>query len=205
MLDRFLDWILQLPPLPTYAVLSLLSALENVFPPVPADVAVAVGAFLSQQGRISAWLLGLLCWSANQASAFAVYFFARARGPEFFAHGYGRRLLPPDAFSTLKQASDRYGAIGIFVSRFLPGLRAGVLPFAGAMGMPPLPALGAAGAASALWYVFLVEAGVTLGKNLPAVRRLVDDANRLLGTVALVATAALALWLWRRLRKKGSG
>ena len=86
-----------------------LSALENVFPPVPADVAVAVGAFLSQQGRISAWLLGLLCWTANQASACAVYFFARARGPEFFAHGHGRRLLPPEAFAALKQASDRYG------------------------------------------------------------------------------------------------
>jgi membrane protein DedA with SNARE-associated domain len=204
VLDRFLDWILQLPPLPTYAVLSLLSALENVFPPVPADVAVAVGAFLSQQGRISAWLLGLLCWAANQASACAVYFFARARGPEFFAHGHGRRLLPPDVFAALQQASDRYGIAGIFVSRFLPGLRAGVLPFAGAIGMPPLPALGAAGAASALWYVFLVEAGVALGKSLPAVRRLVDDATRVLGLVALATLAALAIWLWRRLRRKPS-
>ena len=202
MLDRFLDWIVQLPPLPTYVALSLLSALENVFPPVPADVAVALGAFLSQQGRISAWLLGLLCWLANQASAFAVYFFARARGPAFFTHGYGRRLLPPEAFSALKQASDRYGTLGIFFSRFLPGLRAGVLPFAGAIGMPPLRALGAAGAATALWYVFLIEAGVALGKTLPAVRRLVDDATHVLGLVALVATAGLALWLWWRLRKK---
>lgn len=202
MLDRFLDWILQLPPLPTYAVLSLLSALENVFPPVPADVAVAVGAFLSQQGRISAWLLGLLCWTANQASACAVYFFARARGPEFFSHGHGRRLLPPEAFTALQRASDRYGIAGIFVSRFLPGLRAGVLPFAGAIGMPPLPALGAAGAASALWYVFLVEAGVTVGKSLPAVRRLVDDANRVLGLVALATSVAVAVWFWRRLRNR---
>ena len=70
------------------------------------------------------------------------------------------------------------------------------------MGIPPLPALGAAGAASALWYVFLVEVGVALGKSLPAVRRLVDEANRVLGLAALVATAALAFWLWRRLRKK---
>ena len=58
MLDGFLDWVGSLPPLPTYVVLSVLSALENVFPPVPADVAVAVGAFLAQQGRVSAWLLG---------------------------------------------------------------------------------------------------------------------------------------------------
>ena len=201
MLDHFLDWLIQLPPVPTYAVLSLLSALENVFPPLPADVAVALGAFLSQQGRVDAWLLGVLCWAANQASAALVYFFARAKGPAFFAAGIGHRLLPPAAQAALKQATERYGVLGIFLSRFLPGLRAGVLPFAGAMGVAPLPALGAAGAASALWYVFLVEAGVALGKSLPAVRRLVDDANRVLGLVALVATAALAFWLWRRTRR----
>jgi len=201
VLDRFLDWLLQLPPAPTYAVLSLLSALENVFPPVPADVAVALGAFLSEQRGMSAWLLGALCWTANQVSAVLVYLFARARGPSFFAGGIGRRLLPPVAQAALKQATARYGVVGIFFSRFLPGLRAGVLPFAGAMGVAPLPALGAAGAASALWYAFLVQVGVALGKSLPAVRRLVDDANALLGMVALVVTAALAFWLWRRTRR----
>lgn len=202
MLDHFLDWLLQLPPAPTYAVLSLLSALENVFPPVPADVAVALGAFLSQQGRINAWLLGVLCWAANQVSAILVYFFARAKGPAFFADGIGRRLLPPVAHAALRKATERYGVAGIFFSRFLPGLRAGVLPFAGAMGVAPLPALGAAASASALWYVFLVEAGVALGKNLPAVRRLINDANSLLGLVALAASAALAFWLWRHTRRK---
>jgi membrane protein DedA with SNARE-associated domain len=201
VLDRFLDWLLQLPPAPTYAVLSLLSALENVFPPVPADVAVALGAFLSQQGRVNAWLLCLLCWSANQVSAVLVYLFARAKGPAFFAEGIGRRLLPPATQAVLKRASERYGVVGIFFSRFLPGLRAGVLPFAGAMGVPPLPALGAAGAASALWYVFLVQVGVALGKSLPAVRRFVNDANSLLGLVALVVTAAIAFWLFRHSRQ----
>ena len=122
------------------------------------------------------------------------------RGPAFFSHGYGRRVLPPQAFTALKQASDRYGIAGIFFSRFLPGLRAGVLPFAGAIGIPPVSALGAAGAASAIWYAFLVVAGVALGKSLPAVRHLVEDASRLLGLVAIVAVAAAAFWLWRRLR-----
>ena len=44
MLERFLDWLSALPTPLTYAVLALMSALENVFPPVPADVAVALGA-----------------------------------------------------------------------------------------------------------------------------------------------------------------
>ncbi len=50
MLDRFLDWVAQLPELLVYIVLMALSALENIFPPVPADVAVVLGAFLAQRG-----------------------------------------------------------------------------------------------------------------------------------------------------------
>jgi membrane protein DedA with SNARE-associated domain len=201
VLDLFLDWILSLPPGPTYAVLAALSALENVFPPVPADVAVALGAFLAAQGEVRAWPLGLFCWVANQASAVGIYLLARAKGPAFFADGLGRKLVSPDVLQALRQANDRYGMVGIFMSRFLPGLRAAVLPFAGAMGMSPARALLPAATASALWYFFLVQVGVAFGKSLPAVRRLVDDANRVLGLIALAVTAAVAVWLWRRARR----
>lgn len=201
MVDRFLDWVLHLPPGPTYAVLAALAALENVFPPVPADVALALGAFLASRDEVRAWPLGLLCWAANQVSALGVFFLARAKGEAFFAKGLGHRLVPPPVLLALRQASDRYGVFAVFVSRFLPGLRAGVLPFAGAMGMPPVRALLPAALASALWYTFLVEAGLAFGKSLPAVRRLVEDTNRVLGIVALLLTALLAVWVWRRTRR----
>jgi membrane protein DedA with SNARE-associated domain len=202
VLDAFLDWVLRLPPGPTYLVLALLAAVENVFPPVPADMAVALGAFLAGRGEVGAWPLGALCWAANQASAMGLYFFARKRGPAFFAHGLGRRLLPPKAMNALKQASERYGVFAIFVSRFLPGLRAAVLPFAGAVGVSPVRALVPAGIASAIWYAFLVGAAMSLGRNLESVRRFVEDANRVLSLVALVVTALFALWLWQRTRKR---
>jgi membrane protein DedA with SNARE-associated domain len=201
VLDAFLDWLAHLPTLPTYLVLMALSALENVFPPVPADVAVALGAFLAQRGEVSAVLLGLLCWSANVVSAAAMYFFARRHGAGFFRQGWGRKLMPPEAMAALQEASDRYGILGIFVSRFLPGLRAAVTPFAGVVGMPPARVLVPAGLASAIWYAFLIVAGSTLGRNWEAVKALVSDANRILAIVALATTAVLVVWLWRRARR----
>ena len=95
MADRVLATLAALPTLPTYLVLMLLSALENVFPPVPADVAVALGAFLSRHGKLSAPPLGLLCWLANTFSASWIYLFARSHGATFFRHGWDRRLAPP--------------------------------------------------------------------------------------------------------------
>ncbi len=201
MVDAFLDWLAHLPTLPTYAVLMALSAVENVFPPVPADVAVALGAFLAQRGEVSAPLLGVLCWLANTSTAAAMYFAGRKYGEGVFRTAWGRRLMPAPVMAAVKDAYDRHGVAGIFVSRLLPGVRAAVTPFAGVAGMPPLRALVPTALASALWYALLVAAGSALGLNWESVRRLVERANTVLGVVALLAAAAFAFWVWRRVKK----
>lgn len=202
MVDRFLDWLSALPPALTYLVLMGLSAAENVFPPLPADVAVALGAFLSQRGRTSAALMGVLCWLANTTSAAGMYFYARSKGKAFFDTGWPRRLLPPRAVQALEGAYARHGVYGIFLSRFLPGVRAAVMPFAGLFGMPPWRALLPAAGASAIWYAFLVAAGTALGLSWESVKALLDEANRLLGFVSLAVLVAASVWLWRRSRAR---
>ena len=81
MLERLLDALASLPLVPTYLVLMVLSALENVFPPVPADTAVALGAFLARRGEISVVPLAILCWLANLASACADGAYTLTGGP----------------------------------------------------------------------------------------------------------------------------
>jgi membrane protein DedA with SNARE-associated domain len=66
-----------------------------------------------------------------------------------------------------------------------------------------MKALLPAALASAIWYAFLATAGYQLAANWEAVKALVSDANRVLGIVAVVATTAVLVWLWRRARKKG--
>lgn len=200
MAERLLDWVSGLPTAAVYLVLALLSSVENVFPPVPADVAVVFGAFLSRRGITSAPLLGLVCWLANTASSAGMYFLARARGKRFFAKGWPSKLLTPDAIKALERVYRKHGVAGIFVSRFLPGLRAAVTPFAGVVDMPPARALVPAAVASAIWYAFLVAVGATLGRNWEAVEGLLGTTNRVLAIVAGVAAALFAVWIWRRRR-----
>jgi membrane-associated protein len=205
VLDRFLDWVAQLPTAGVYGVLMALSALENVFPPVPADVAVVMGAFLARRGVTSVWLLGTACWLANTTTSAAMYFYARRHGPRFFEDGWPRRLMPPESLQALQQAYARHGVLGIFISRFLPGVRAAVTPFAGVVGMAPFRALFPAFTASAIWYAFLVLAGSVLGDNWERARAIVEDTNRALALLALAATGALAVWLWKRRSGAGRG
>jgi membrane protein DedA with SNARE-associated domain len=202
MLDAFLDWLAGLPSVLTYTVLVVLSALENVFPPVPADVAVVLGAFLARRGGHSPVLVGLLCWAANTTSSAALYFYARAQGRAWLQTGWAARLLPPDTVRALEAAYARHGMLGIFLSRFLPGVRAAVTPFAGVVGMGPWRALLPASIASAIWYAILIAIGTAVGENWEAARRFVNDLNRVLGVVALLIALAGGWWLWKRRRAK---
>ena len=202
MVDRFLDWVAQLPSVGVYAVLMLLSALENIFPPVPADVAVVLGAFLAQRGVTSAVLLGVLCWAANTASAAGMYYYARAHGRRFFESGWPQKLMPPAAIVALEGAYARHGMLGIFLSRFLPGVRAAVTPFAGVAGMRPARALIPSALASAIWYAFLVAAGSVLAQSWPRAQALLADANRALAIVAASTVALVALLWWRARRRR---
>jgi membrane protein DedA with SNARE-associated domain len=203
LVERVLDWLASAPPLVVYVVLMVLSALENIFPPVPADVAVALGAFLSQRGVVSAPLMGVLCWLSNSASAVGMYYFARTH-KERFRQGLLQKLLPPEAIRSLEEAYGRYGVVGIFVSRFFPAVRAAVTPFAGIVGLSPLRSLVPAVVASGIWYVLLVLAGTTLGREWSRVRRVVETGSGLLAVVGVVATGLVVLWIWRRSRRATS-
>ncbi len=202
MLDGVLDALASLPRVPTYLVLMALSAIENVFPPVPADTAVALGAFLARRGEISVVPLAALCWLANMASAAGTYVFALTHGPEFFRVGWGRRIMTPGVMAALEEAYGRWGTAGIFVSRFLPGVRAAVTPFAGVAGLGPVQALVPAAVASAIWYALLAFAGYELAENWEAVKSLVASTNRALALAAVGLTLAVSLWLWRRSRQR---
>jgi len=207
VLDPFLDWLTGLPIFARYGTLMVLSALENVFPPVPADLAVALGAFLAARGSASALGIGVACWGANTLSAVAVYALARVYGEGFFRSGWPRRLLPPETLDVIGRAYRRHGMLGIFLSRFLPGFRAGVLPFAGVVGLSPLRALLPAALASAIWYALIVSAGALLGLRWERLRALLEGANRGLGLVSGVLLVVLLVW-WgrqRRGRRPGSG
>lgn len=204
-MDAFLDFVLRQDPVVVILVLMLLSALENVFPPVPADVAAALGAFWAVRAGVSPVLVGALCFLGNQASAIGVYVWVRGRGEAVRQSREFQLLLPPEVQPVVRRYFDRFGGLGIFLSRFLPGLRAGVLPFAALNHVSPLRALVPAALASLLWYAALTVAGSALGLAYDDVKSTVARVTGALGTIGvLVAVAGIVLLLRaaRRARAK---
>jgi len=179
----------------------VLAALENVFPLVPADTTVALGAFLAGRGTLHAGVVFGLTWSANVAGAAVVYGLGRRFGRDFFTRPAGRRLLPAPVLAHIEAQYRRHGAVGIFVSRLLPIWRAVVPPFAGIAGLSAPRALIPLALASGVWYGALTLSVATLGTNLDAVMSLLSHVNRVLGAVALAALIFLGMRIARRLKR----
>lgn len=188
-----------------YAVLGALAALENVVPPLPSDAAVALGAFLSHRGVTTPFGVFLVVWLANFLGAVAVYFASRRYGRRLFATRAGRRLLAPEAIAAIEREYLRFGIAGIFLSRFLPGIRAVVPPFAGLTNLGPARTLVPLGLASALWYGGLTALGSTIGSEWSHISALVAKVNRGLVIVATVVVVGAVVWLlarWRQRRRE---
>ena len=201
LLTDLLAFLQDLPPGLLYTLIGVLAALENVFPVVPADSAVALGAFLAGRGTLHAGVVFGLTWSANVAGGAAVYWLARRYGRAFFTRPAGRRLLPAPVLAHIEAQYRRHGGYGIFLSRLLPVWRAVVPPFAGLAGLSAPRALVPLALASGVWYGALTLSVAALGTNLDAVVSLLSRLNRVLGVVALGALIFLGVLVARRLKR----
>jgi len=198
--QSLLDWLTSLPLGALYLALAAVAATENIFPPVPADTVVALGSFLAARGQGSVWTAFLATWIGNVGGAMVMY----AVGRRYGAQRLDRRLLGdkgPGAERRLHRLYGKYGVTALFASRFIPGVRAIVPPFAGALRVPPLRAALAIAGASAIWYGTVSYLGFTLGGNWQRVQRLIMDYGRALAIAAAIAFL-LGLLLWRSRRRK---
>ncbi len=197
-LAPFLGWAGALPLSVLYLILAAAAAAENVFPPIPADSVVAFGSFLAARGHGSAWVAFLAVWVGNVAGAMAIY----ALGRRYGAARLERRLLGRRAEQLEDRLSDYYGRFGLaalFLGRFIPGVRALVPPFAGALRVPALTAAFLIGSASAIWYGVVSYVGFTLGADWPALIRVLSrDGSTVAAVAAVLGLGLLAIVLVRR-------
>lgn len=199
-MDAALHWLAALPPAALYLVLAVAAALENFFPPLPADTVVVFGSFLAARGQGTILGAFLSTWGGNVSGAMAVFWLGQRFGATSLRTRL-RRFGGPDAVDRLLRLYGRFGVAALFLSRFLPGVRALVPPFAGAVRMPAPAAFAIIATASGLWYGAVTVLAYRVGANWDELRSRVGHLSRGTAVVALALAALLVLvWLLRRRR-----
>jgi membrane protein DedA with SNARE-associated domain len=199
-----LGWFAGLPVAVLYPALAILAALENVFPPLPTDTVVALGTWLAARGQGSALLAFLGTWVGNVAGAVAMYVVGRRHGAGWI-HRRFPALSNARGEERLQQLYARYGIPALVVSRFIPGVRAVVPPFAGALKVPALSAIAAMAFASGIWYGFIAYIAYRAGTDWDALTRRIAHSSRVSAIVgAVIVAVALLIWLMRRRTRRAA-
>jgi membrane protein DedA with SNARE-associated domain len=201
MTAGLLDWLSHVPLGVLYLLMAAFAAVENVFPPVPADTVVALGSWLAARGQGSAFWAFFATWVGNVAGAGAMYFVGRRHGAAWM-HKRFPALGDEKNERRLRELHGKYGAVSLVLSRFVPGVRALVPPFAGALRISPVTTMLSLSLASAVWYGLVSYVAFRAGADWGALMARITRYGRFaaLAAAALIAAAAVVWWLRRRQR-----
>ncbi|MGQ0648825.1 MAG: DedA family protein [Gemmatimonadaceae bacterium] len=200
-LESALAWLASLPQGALLAAMALLAGIENIFPPIPADVMVAFGSFVAARSGNPAWPVFLAVWGGNMLGVAVMFFLGRRLGKAWIARRYhleGRGR----ADARILRLHEKYGTFAFFISRFVPGVRAVVPPVAGALHIPFTGAMLAMSAASALWYGAITVLAFRAGNNWERLRDMVARLGWWTAGVALALGLAIAFAIWWRRRSR---
>lgn len=200
MLQQLLDWLAALPGVALYGALAVIAAVENIFPPFPADTVVAFGGYLAGRGDRSILATFLAVWIGNVAGAMLMYYLGRRYGADRLVKHMGGGDAA-QARDRLQSLYGRYGIAALFVSRFLPAVRGFVPPLAGAAHVPAPRTFVVMALASAVWYGMISWLAYRVGGDFDALLAMVKSSGRWIGIGATVLAVVGALVWYRRTRR----
>ncbi len=176
-----------------YLAIFAFVVLGNLGVPIPENSVLWIAGYLVWKGRLSLPLVLLVGIVAAVAGDNLGYWIGRRYGQPAVDR-YGRRLyLTPARLDTMRRFVRRYGPVGVFLARFVIGLRSMAGPLAGSMGLPPLAFL-LANVLGALVYVpVTVGEGYAVGYGFRRYVRGFLLAEDKLEKVLLLGVIVLAL------------
>lgn len=198
-----LNWLGTLPEPLLYGAILLAAFAENIFPPLPADTVVALGAFVAARGNGSA----IGAWSAtmvgNIGGAMLMFALGKRHGMPWLAKRMPS-VFAGNASEKFVERFNRQGIVAVVVSRFLPAVRAVVPPVAGALGVGAVRAALAMGLASGVWYGLVCWLAFRAGADAEILLARIDQQQRTVGLVAGAIVVVGGIWFFARRRKRKS-
>jgi len=181
-----------------YLAIFVIVVLGNVGLPVPEESALLAGGYLVWRGDLM-WSGVLTVGIVSAVAGDNVgYWIGRRYGPRVLDRL--RRLvgITPQRFHSMRMFMVRWGSLGVFVARFIPGLRFLAGPLAGTVGLH-FTAFISANVLGAVVYVPVIVAagyavGYSAGPHVERILRTLGPVEYVVLTVTVVAAGTFFLW-----------
>ncbi len=189
-----------------YLGVFLLIAIENIFPPIPSEVILLFGGFMTTFTDMN--VIGVIIASTlgSLLGAIALYYIGKILNKErlkkIITSKYGKLLrLTPEDIDKADNWFDTKGNKTVFFCRFIPLIRSLISIPAGMSEMPMKKFLIYTILGSAIWNTALTIAGSIVGENWTDILEIMDNYSHII--VILLAIAFLiAIIIFYKKRKK---
>lgn len=188
------DWVIFIVESLGYVGVAFLVTLENVFPPIPSELVLALAGFVASRGQ--ATLLGMIVAATigSVVGAWILYGLAYVFGPAWLhalVRRYGRWVRITEAdLATAERWFNRWSTLAVLLCRFIPLVRSLISVPAGVERMNFLSFTLYTTVGSLIWNAVFVTAGFLLGEEWETVLTYADYFQ----AVAMIAIAALGVW-----------
>lgn len=191
-----------------YIGIIVLIALENIFPPIPSEVILTFGGFLTTYTKLNIWGVIFAATIGSVIGAVVLYFAGRLLNRErllkFIEGKPGKwlRFKREDVELTLDWFSKK-GTKAVFFCRCIPILRSLISIPAGMSGMAMGPFMAMTVAGTIVWNVVLVHLGAFAGASWGIITKYMDTyKNWTVLIFAALVMAGAVIFLKKRRKKR---
>lgn len=178
----------------------LLVALENIVPPIPSEIVLAMAGYLAGEGEINVVLVTVAATAGSVAGALALYWIGAALGEDRLKRWLDRvPLVERDDLEKADRWFERYGGWAVFLGRMVPVVRSLVSVPAGADRMPLGRFLALTTLGSGIWNSLFVGLGYALGSRWSQIDRYSTWFD--LAIFAILGVTVVT-WVVKRLRRR---
>ncbi|MGE5606910.1 MAG: DedA family protein [Bacteroidota bacterium] len=187
-----------------YLVLTvfLYSFLEVIFPPLPGDSLLILSGSISGMSGINPVAIMISALLGTFTSSILLYFLGRKMGKVLLQSSKYSQLLDTKMFHMLEKCFQRYGFWTIFLSRFIPVVRSGIILAAGMVNMGKIKTFLTVGVSIMMSTTIFVMSGRLLGQNWRKLPEFWHDRIRMLflAILFIIILYLLLSQIWKLLR-----
>lgn len=184
-----------------------LIALENVFPPIPSEVILLFGGFMTTYTSLNIALMVVAATLGSLLGAIVLYYIGKILNKERLKKivsgkvGKVLRLKEKD-IDMADQWFDTKGNKTVFFCRFIPIVRSLISIPAGMSEMPMAKFLLYTTVGSAIWNTVLIVIGNRVGENWESILGVFDQYSHIVLILLILIFILFIVWFYTKKQKK---
>ena len=191
-----------------YLGICLLILIENIFPPIPSELILTFGGFMTTNSNITVIGVIIAATIGSLLGAIILYYIGKILNKErlikIVTSKYGKCLrIKPKDIEAADKWFDEKGNKTVFFCRFIPVVRSLISIPAGMSEMPMLKFILYTFLGSTIWNTALVCVGAFAGDKKDYILNILNNASHVILILLVIIFIAVVFWYYKfRVNKK---